>query len=455
MNGSKDNFEDFFHQSFSDSEVVKKAGDWNVPSEMVWDEIQEGLTEERKLSIAFFKWPWSAIAASYFLFVFGYQFLEKNIDKTDIKEIAAVEATIAPTDTNLKLEATPSMDELLRYDKRSATNNMVATTPINNLPTKRIDGLEKQAINAFKITENALVVDEASGLQEKWASEPLDFHFANNLINFESPEQQINIHSITPALKKSSSIYLAANYSTISENSKVYTASDTPTGLMRNEKNAKGTSVGVNIGWANKKGWAIETGVHYTKLENETVGRQTIPTEVLAANQNSQGVSNVDLTLNDAYGSSEIGLRLFNANNPSEKGIPLSIRLAQSTQSRFVEIPLLVRKNWHIGKWSIGVKTGLLNRFNVSNTSESPNITVEDNEFEVLASEFRRDTSIENNKYTPQIIAGIGVEYFIQPNLSVYAEPSFSKSLRPTIDFGFASIQSQNMAMMVGMRYHL
>jgi len=244
MNGSKDNFEDFFHQSFSDSEVVKKAGDWNVPSEMVWDEIQEGLTEERKLSIAFFKWPWSAIAASYFLFVFGYQFLEKNIDKTDIKEIAAVEATIAPTDTNLKLEATPSMDELLRYDKRSATNNMVATTPINNLPTKRIDGLEKQAINAFKITENALVVDEASGLQEKWASEPLDFHFANNLINFESPEQQINIHSITPALKKSSSIYLAANYSTISENSKVYTASDTPTGLMRNEKNAKGTSVG-------------------------------------------------------------------------------------------------------------------------------------------------------------------------------------------------------------------
>ena len=224
---------------------------------------------------------------------------------------------------------------------------------------------------------------------------------------------------------------------------------------MRNEKNAKGTSVGVNVGWANKKGWAIETGVHYTQLENETVGRQTIPTEVLAANENSQGVSNVDLTLNDAYGSSEIGLRLFNANNPSEKGTPLSIRLAQSTQSRFVEIPLLVRKNWRFGKWSVGIKTGLLNRFNVSNASESPNITVEDNEFEVLASDFRRDTRIENNKYTPQIIAGIGVEYFIQPNLSVYAEPSFSKSLRPTIDFGFASIQSQNMAMMVGMRYHL
>ena len=455
MNGSKDNFEDFFHESFSDSEVVKKAGDWNVPSEMVWDEIQEGLTEERKLSIAFLKWPWSAIAASYFLFVFGYQFLEKNVDKTDIKEIAAVEATIAPTDINLELDATPSMDELIRPDKGSTTNNIAFTTSINNLSTKQIAGLDKQVIDAFEITENSLVVNEAREGQEKWTSEPLDFHFANNLINFESPEEKININSITPALKKSSSIYLAANYSIISENSKIYTASDTPTGLMRNEKNAKGTSVGVNVGWANKKGWAIETGVHYTQLENETVGRQTIPTEVLAANENSQGVSNVDLTLNDAYGSSEIGLRLFNANNPSEKGTPLSIRLAQSTQSRFVEIPLLVRKNWRFGKWSVGIKTGLLNRFNVSNASESPNITVEDNEFEVLASDFRRDTRIENNKYTPQIIAGIGVEYFIQPNLSVYAEPSFSKSLRPTIDFGFASIQSQNMAMMVGMRYHL
>jgi len=193
MNGSKDNFEDFFHESFSDSEVVKKAGDWNVPSEMVWDEIQEGLTEERKLSIAFLKWPWSAIAASYFLFVFGYQFF------------------IAPTDINLELDATPSMDELIRPDKGSATNNIVytATAPINNLSTKQIAGLDKQVIDAFEITENSLVVNEAREGQEKWTSEPLDFHFANNLINFESPEEKININSITPALKKSSSIYLA------------------------------------------------------------------------------------------------------------------------------------------------------------------------------------------------------------------------------------------------------
>ena len=163
MNGSKDNFEDFFHESFSDSEVVKKAGDWNVPSEMVWDEIQEGLTEERKLSIAFFKWPWSAIAASYFLFVFGYQFLEKNVDKTDIKEIAAVEATIAPTDINLELDATPSMDELIRPDKGSTTNNIAFTTSINNLSTKQIAGLDKQVIDAFEITENSLAANEARG----------------------------------------------------------------------------------------------------------------------------------------------------------------------------------------------------------------------------------------------------------------------------------------------------
>jgi len=84
MNQSTDNLEDFFNQSFNDAEKVNDAAEWNLPSEAVWEKIQDGLTEERRFTVLFFKWPWSAIAASYLLLVGGYQFFQKNTNKLKV-----------------------------------------------------------------------------------------------------------------------------------------------------------------------------------------------------------------------------------------------------------------------------------------------------------------------------------------------------------------------------------
>jgi len=455
MNNSKDNLEDFFHQSFKDEESVNQAGDWNLPSDAVWEGIQEGMTEERKLSFIFLKWPWSAIAASYLLIMGGYQFFEKYIEQQELSSTNLTEELLVDVKSTTEV---PSIEEFSPLEKEIPIKSIAAKLPINRSSFKATEKIENQSFNLIESIDNQLVISKKKKLklEEKWLFGKIDFLNQKNVSNLEFSEQTININPVTPALKKPSKMYVAANYSAISGDSKVFIASDENNELMAKEKNTQGSSFGVNVGWSNKKGWAIETGIHYTQLANEAVVTQTIPGQVLAANSNSSGISEIDMTMNNAYGSSEIGLRLINkGGNTSETGMALSIQLAQTTQSRFVEIPLLVRKNWNIGKLNVSVKTGLLNRFNVSNEFETPSITVEDNQFEVLANDFRRNTRIEQNKYTPQLIAGIGLEYYIQPNLSVYIEPTYSRSLRPVIDFGFANIHTQNKALTMGMRYHL
>lgn len=466
MNGPTDSFEDFFHQSYKDSEVLNQSGDWNLPSDAVWEGIQEGMTEERKLSFVFLKWPWSAIAASYLLIMGGYQFMEKYTPQRDFASTMVIEQ-VAIND-NLKTDNKISTNELPLQENMEQVTALIESSdqelenmeearffstglnmldfPKTEQPYSNIEDLRQTASNQIviedKVTFMPLNIEIIEGLTK---------HSFQPLASLTREQTTINIPPITKRIKKQGNLYISSNYSTFSEDliQRTLESSDQ---IVANTKTTKGNKVGVDVGWANKKGWAIETGIHFAKQAKETQVNQVIPASQMETNRNADGSNNIDMVWNNTNGKNEAGLIVKNS---SASGTALSLKLTQNTKHRFIEIPLLVRKNWRMGKLSLSVKTGLLNRFNMANSFEEPTITMENGEFEVLASEFRRNTTIETKKYTPQLIAGIGVEYFIQPNLSVYIEPSFSKSIRPMIDFGFANIQSQNKAVTMGMRYHL
>lgn len=481
MNEPKDNLEDFFRQSFDDAETVNQAGEWNMPSDAVWEGIKEGMTEERRLSFAFLKWPWSAIAASYLLLVGGYQFIEKYTKQTDLASAVVVEELMV--ENEVLTDDMPSADEFIRQTMNKQVVALVK--PINqtkNLPVLAYmegDKLYSESLDLLDFSksahrhsggsdlslfakknkidniDNQLITkkEEVLKLQNRETLDNLTSIGIQNVVSLNAKSPTINVPPITTPTKKQSNLYIATNYSTISEDFKPYNLSAEPADqLVANTKVSKGRSVGIDLGWTNKKGWAIETGIHFSKQEKETVVNRVIPAQLLQANVNTDGTSKVDLAWNDTHGENGVGLAV---NNPSDIKTALSLQLTQNTQHRFIEVLFLVRKNWRIGKLNLSVKTGLLNRFNSSNTYEEPSIVDENDQFQVVANELKRNTSIEPKKYVPQLIAGFGLEYFIQPNLSVYVEPSFSKSIRPIIDFGFANIHSQNKAVTMGMRYHL
>lgn len=476
MNGPKDSFEEFFHQSYKDSEVVNQAGDWNLPSDAVWEGIQEGMAEERKLSFAFLKWPWSAIAASYLLIMGGYQFIEQYTEENDLATLAITEVLVS--DDNFQNENVLRADEFIhpenikeeKIEKRIVQNlnenwnvQAINSLDISKLHSESLD-FQKSDLpfsaneNTVQSIGNQLIIKRKvpSKLLNKEIVERLTTANFPKLVSLDAKRQKLPLPPITPMVKKSSNLYLSANYSTISETLK---PSDLifPLPLVSDKTElAKGNSVGLDIGWTNKKGLGIETGIHYTHLTKETNINQLIPTPLNDTDLTLDESIPLTLGWSDAYGSKELIFQLQNdLNNSTANLTAANIQIKQWTQSRFIEIPLLMRKDWTIGKWSVSAKTGLLNRFNISNTFEAPTVTLEEAELDLVTNEFRPKVGIQNNKYIPQLIAGIGVEYFIQPNLSVYVEPTFSRSLRPVIDFSFANIHSQNKAVTMGMRYHL
>lgn len=456
MNTPKDNLEDFFHQSFRDSEIVNDSGDWNLPSDAVWEGIQDGMTEERKLSFVFLKWPWSAIAASYLLLMGGYQFLDNNSRKNDLTSATPVTELLVDNDN--RVAEAPCVEDLI------SKNNEVATIPYfpiiteNNLVENKTVTSDNIKMIPVQDVDSHLFIKAVKGmeLQEEWTVNALA---ALNIEKVTSPlpsPQAINLATPTPVLPSTSNAYVALNFSPTTETLK---AQDLIYPLPLNADQteiAKGKSIGIDVGLTNNKGWSIETGIHYTQMAKETLINQLIPTPLSETDLTIEESEQLTFDWSDAYGQKEVDFNIKNTTSiPPVNVTALNMKLTQKTKSHFIDIPILVRKNWVFGKLNISAKTGLLNRFNVANSYEAPTLTSEDNRFELLATEFRQNTVIENNRYVPQLVAGIGLEYFIQPNLSVYVEPTFSKSLRPVIDFSAAAIHSENKALTMGMRYHL
>lgn len=456
MNQSTDNLEDFFNQSFNDDEKVNNAAEWNLPSEPVWEKIQDGLTEERRLNVLFFKWPWSAIAASYLLMVGGYQFFQSYIEVPISNTSIVFEEPIRnglSMDTDIACA-----DEFNQYISNGEKVNLSVQPTPKYLAEITTINFNNEIIITNKNVDNQLVIKgfENNSIPEKWLLDPLDLHSFKNL-KILNPKP-INLPNITPAIKKASNVYVAANYGFINEDLKKNNFSrENQDFFAAKETHATGNSVGIQIGLENKKGWAIETGIHYTKIAKDLMVNQSITPQDLPQDLITNGEGDLKMGWHSSTGYNEQMLTLRNnSTTPIAVVEPLNIDIIQKTQKEYVDIPLVLKKRWVSGKLGLSVKSGILNRFEIDNSLEASTIKLADAELEVLASEFKQNTTaIKNNKYVPHVVAGIGVEYFIQPNLSVYIEPTFTKSLRPVIDFGFANVTAQNSMVNLGVRYEL
>ena len=56
---------------------------------------------------------------------------------------------------------------------------------------------------------------------------------------------------------------------------------------------------------------------------------------------------------------------------------------------------------------------------------------------------------------SPNFLAGFGIAYQIQPKLSIYAEPTFVRSIRPIRQVRFADIYTEGKMVNLGIRYQL
>ena len=91
-----------------------------------------------------------------------------------------------------------------------------------------------------------------------------------------------------------------------------------------------------------------------------------------------------------------------------------------------------------------------------SNNLETFTVTVDDARFQSrIEPKEERNGTDKLSTYSPNFLVGFGMEYQLQPKLSVYAEPTFVRSIGPIAEIGFADIFAEGKMVNLGIRYQL
>jgi len=268
------------------------------------------------------------------------------------------------------------------------------------------------------------------------------------------------IHSIVPIIKNNPSFYLAADYATYWEERKVKRGRFSEANpFFVSESQQKSFTTGLQFGVKLGKGWIVETGFRYlnSKISAQHTGK--IPYPILEEKLINQGF--YESTLNVQLGApaeaveTEVVLSRSSATTV-ESNTVLNLDIAYSTSLSALDIPLLVKKQWTIGNLGLSINAGLLNRFIMENKLETFRTKVDDPRFQSrIKPNEERISANKLSTYSPHVLAGFGMEYQIQPKLSIYAEPTFVRSIRPIAEIGFADIYAEGKMVNFGIRYQL
>ena len=497
---SKDNLEDLFRKSFHDKDKINQKDGWNVPSEQVWAGIQTGLVKEKKPRRKFLYWHWAAIAASFLLIISFFQLYQDaqkikdlsnqlNENEQVVKDIQAQLQTIEAAKTQqgntaaLKKEiAAPTIKSQQILNKASRQNRTTSfhnTTAFNN-PQNFTDALSKfdQQKPPFATALEKVVVKKLNKGVELSVKSPQNI---NKLEDTPSTRLVIAItqlptlnhflpvtnRTIVPnipisrVIKKPASFYLSADYAPVSMSIKRKDFSLVPPNFFpKLEQQQNSFSVGLQLGVLLNKKWAFETGFRYLQTSTQVSHNRAIPFNYLEEQLNGQGnyESSFSLQLNSSGGTVETDVVVARSSSTViTEETQLNFDITFSNSLTYLEIPLILKREFRIGRVGLSLKAGMVNRFLVQKSFNFQEIALDDARFQFSPKGFREhaNTRQKPNNYAIQYLVGFGLAYQASSKLAIYAEPTFSRNIKPIFEVGRASIYAQNKSVNIGLRYTL
>ena len=281
-----------------------------------------------------------------------------------------------------------------------------------------------------------------------------------NLLEIKDKVIPPTIPSIVPTIKNNPSFYLAVDYAPYWEENKIQGGRFGGVSLFSGlESQERGFTTGLQFGLNLSKGWIMETGLRYTNSNKSAQHTGSIPYQFLEERLSNQGIyeSTLNLQLGSSLGAIETEVVLSRSSATSiEEQTDLGLNITFSKSVTSLDIPLLVKKQWAIGNLGVSIRAGLLNRFIIDNNLETFTVTVDDARFQsrIEPNEERNGTN-KLSTYSPNFLVGFSMEYQLQPKLSIYAEPTFVRSIGPIAEIGFADIFAEGKMVNLGIRYRL
>lgn len=449
---SKDKLEALFGNLFNEEAAINKMDGWNQPSDEIWDQIHAELHPKQNKNRLVVFLPWMAIAASSLLLIGCFQFYQLNTTNSSQLSYQQNKKEQVIDLLQSHFGGGSGKEEKINHPLNSNAGRLIAYQQSET--EKDVSPLgESPLTNTQLDIERSTEISINNKLHQPVAALTMMY---NPIL---TQEKKVFIQPpITPITKNKSSFYLGANYTPSWKESGVIQFEEADN-IAGKEYTSTTISGGLTFGVQLQKGWILESGLQYRHSKKSTIYTGGIPYEQITENPTSEVGKEYVSTLPLGSTTGSLAADLLLTKNPTavtdhDEELDLSVTLSHSV--KMVDIPILAKKQWAVGSLGLSVKAGILNRFILQNKVAMPEVIAQDQSYEVTSTILQKDTPPQKTTtYSGHLVAGVGLDYALLPRLSLYVEPTFTRSLQPTKNLELASVYTSGKMVDVGVRYDL
>ena len=203
--------------------------------------------------------------------------------------------------------------------------------------------------------------------------------------------------------------------------------------LNEKEKAVYSVSLGLKAGYQFSKNWSVETGLNYYKnsIDSRHVAQVQYESQIERLNSDGDFDSNYQLKLATSYGEIETDIALTrNSDTQIDQNDYINLVLRTRQELKNISVPLAIRYRTSGQKLHFSAKAGISTNFIIQKDARIRATAVNRN-----GVQHRRtlvDKQFNGLKNTTfDVLFGIGLDYDLSKNLSLYFEPTATHSINP------------------------
>ena len=464
----RDELENLFKKVLGQEEGIHPPEAWNTPSIGVWSGIQEGLVNKPQRRIPLFYWRAAALFSLFLLM--GTLFLLNQYHRK-IVEIAQQLNESEKIIQNLRIEKAQNSsqeDQIGQVIEKENIENTKHFPPTPGIPTKnngiktaltKVDWLPENPDTLFStgskpkfpVQEKKQVVVPIANVSDipvlpRLKFQPQKKHF-----------KPVNTFPKTVAKKaRPTHFYAALTYAPMEMDLKGELPFDRP---GRNNEVMRNTSVsGLNLGVQFAKNWSLETGLEYLVSKQEVTHQPRIAFSQFNEQENQSGdlESVYSVTLrNETIANTETDLTFVR--DPSTfipEGSLIDLQVTMTMQSTSIGIPLSLKYHYDLGRLNVGAEAGLYGQFLRKTKASIQGVEVQN--FALIHRRSNLKPPPPNRTQSSlsiQYLAGLSLEYELNPKFSVLVEPSFSRGINPILQIEQFKLFEETKRLTAGIKY--